>query len=168
LNLYVQTHPTAVQIRLDTGDLRYFYHGIPVGESRMREPERSLLLAFASKADVVAQQWHDLPAKDFYPSADSAPIIYVYTDWYRRAAAWTAVDPHVAQWAAEDVWAFVAQSSPEHDLGGLPKSIDLLGANVIHVNQDGTLSVDPDWRKDDGVLAYLQGKGYLIPSTQPS
>jgi hypothetical protein len=145
--------PTSVEIRLDTGDLRYFYFGIPLDYEKMPEPARSQLLSLASQSSILKPQWHSIPMREGSNNVDG-----MYFGFYRRAAAWVVVDPRIARWAAEDISTQIDQSGGRE---GLPQSIGLLSA--VGWTGFGLMAVKPDWNIDRGVLEYLERKNYVLP-----
>jgi hypothetical protein len=65
---------------------------------------------------------------------------------------------------AQDVCNYIGRFNPK---GELPDSDALLGSNMVEFSFP-KCRVNPNWRRDAGVLEYLQRKGYQVPSTQPS
>src|SRR5436309_138335 len=49
---------STAEIRLDTGDIRHFYFGIPIGQTRMPEPQRSTLLTLSRGSSVLQLRWY--------------------------------------------------------------------------------------------------------------
>src|SRR4051794_30927178 len=49
---------TSADIRLDTGDLRYRYFGIPIVYEKMPEPQRTRLLALTAGSAVCRNEWY--------------------------------------------------------------------------------------------------------------
>jgi hypothetical protein len=149
--------PTSGDIRIDTGDLRYRYFGIPLVYKRMREPERSQLLKLATRSTILKPEWHTCVE---YPLASSNNTDSMCADFYFLAAKWIAVDPQIARMVTEDIATYVIRTKVRQ---GLPQC-----APMLMFVDDINTGVSPQWRQDAGVIWYLHLKGYSIPSTQPT
>src|SRR4051794_11018966 len=81
---------TSADIRLDTGDLRYRYLGVPLSYERMPEPQRSRLLALAAGSNVLRPEWHTCAT---FPKVGSNNPDRMCRGWYFQASVWAAEDP---------------------------------------------------------------------------
>lgn len=149
--------PSSADIRLDTGDLRYRYFGIPIVYERMPEPQRSRLLALASQSPILVSEWHQCAN---YPLPTTNNTDGMCRDFYFKIDAWIDVDPQIARLAAEDVASYIRDTNA---LESLPKSYSLLSGFVVEWTADNRQSVREDWRDDEGVRAYFDTHGIAIP-----
>jgi hypothetical protein len=153
---------TSADIRIDTGDLRYRYLGIPLEYNQMPEPQRSQLLVLAAKSKILRPEWHKCAT---FPLRGSNNVDSMCRGWYYRASLWTAQDPQLARLILEDVAKYITQTNATE---GLPESCFLLSGSVIEPNAVGQIAVKAGWRQDDEVTAYLIQKGYNLPTTAPA
>jgi hypothetical protein len=145
--------PTSGQIRLDTGDLRYYWWGIPLKYERMPEPQRSKLLALASKAPAIPAKWVTCDTDRFCLS------------FYWSVAIWADEDPKIARWAMDDIVDYIPGML---SIGGLPKSGLVISIAVVDRQ---ARRVDPGWRDNDDVRTYCAEHGYVpppAPTTSPA
>jgi uncharacterized circularly permuted ATP-grasp superfamily protein len=82
--------------------------------------------------------------------------------FYRKAAAWIAVDPNLARMIVTDIDTYVRDTGGWH---GLPASFPML-AFVIHRDTDGNYRVNSDWQQYPEVVDYLHSKRYALPATR--
>ena len=150
--------PTNVQIRLDTGDLRYCRWGIPLQYRQMPEPMRSKLLALASKSPSIPATW--VTGTTTPLSSEYRPD-RMFQEFYWSVAIWSDEDPKIARWAMDDVVDYFIQ----HAKWGLPKSADLLSTFMVdwHARKVAT-----DWRDQEEVKNYCAAHGYVPPPTSPA
>ena len=148
--------PTSGQIRLDTGDLRYCWYGIPLEYHPMAEPERSKLLALAAKSPTRPS----IPAKWVTCTTDPSSTEHrphvMFREMYFSVAIWTDEDRQIARWAMDDLVDYVL-----HAKWGLPKSRLLLNGEVVDWR---TCKVTADWRDRDEVKWYCADHGYIPPA----
>ncbi len=152
---------TSADIRLDTGDLRYRFFGIPLKYHRMGEPARSILLRLASKSSVLKPEWHTCAT---YPLPSSNNSDLMCSGFYVYATVWAKQDPKLAQRMLEDVATYIRRTNATH---GLPDSCTLLSPFFITEDNAGKLVLKPDWRKDQNFIWYCQHKGIPIPTARP-
>jgi hypothetical protein len=143
--------PHSGQIRLDTGDLRYCWLGIPLQYEQMPEPERSKLLALASKPPAVSSTWITCAT---YPLPTSNNPDSMCRSCYSGIAAWTDEDPHIARWALDDMVTYLQDTHATH---GLPKSCELVVPGMIDYAAG---KVEPNWRDEDAVKDYCTAHAY--------
>ena len=140
--------PTSAQVRLDTGDRRYCWFGVPLQYDTMPEPQRTKILSL--KPSAVPEKW----------------ITYVYDPWsadheesrrteFNRIAYWVDEDPNIGRWALEDL-----ADDIEQDRHALPASYFALFSGMAHV-MDGKLV--EDWRSDGVIRDYCLAHGYTCP-----
>ena len=155
--------PTSADIRLDTGDLRYRWFGVPVWYDRMPEPTRSHLLAAAAGSAVLTPEWQTCVT---YPLPTSNNTDAMCRGFYAEGADWIPADPGVARLVLEDVATYVRRTNAR---SGLPASVRMLSPlGVMGIDARGIRTIRPDWRDDPEVQAYLQSKGYVPPATAPA
>lgn len=164
--LGVMGHGWTAEIRLDCGDLRYSYLGIPVIASPMPDPDRSVLVSLADDSLVLHPEWRVCMV---FPRHGSIDADRRYRDAYRRISAWADVDRTIARLAMEDLAEFIDTGNG----GGAPECAVLLGPDVI----DSTVGdVLPGWRENENVRAFCAARGYTFadepaatqPATQPA
>jgi hypothetical protein len=148
--IFVLEGPRECQFRLDTGDVRYLWCGIPVRHIRMSEPERSQLLALGSGSAILKTKW--VPCGGISVS--------LARQYYKESLAWAKQDPHLARLILEDCAVWVTRNH-----AGLPDSIRMLWYPVIDQNGNGVYQIESDWRSDVGAREYLMRKGYTLVST---
>jgi hypothetical protein len=153
--------PTSGEIRLDTGDLRYCYFGIPFRYSHMPQPQRSQLLSVAAGSSILKPQWYTCVT---YPLPTTNNPDAMLEGFYFRATAWISIDPRLARMIVEDIATYVKHTNAQ---AGLPDSFYLVSGFVVSQNSQGRWTVEPDWRQDEEVRDYFTAKGYGPPTTQP-
>ena len=143
--------PTSGQIRLDTGDLRYCWCGIPLLYRQMPEPERTKILKLAAAPIAIPHQWITCVT---YPLHGSNNPDLMCRSFYRRVAIWSDIDPHIARWTLEDVATYIHDTHATHSL---PESCVVLESTAIDTI---TGKPDPDWRKMKDVKDYCLRHSY--------
>jgi hypothetical protein len=141
-----------VSVRLDTGDQRVTYWGIPVAYRPMREPIRSSLLSVQSKTAPRGWRWC---ARE----AASDGMVYRF---YLDAAAWVEVDPEIARLVVSDLASYLDTT---HATSGLPYCMTMIWPDVVDRVSGENPRVIDGWQKNPEVLAYLATKGYSSNST---
>jgi hypothetical protein len=86
-----------VEIRLDCGDLRYVYLGIPLRYKVMEQPYREELFELGGNANI-SQRWAPVP-----PRTTSNDNAAQFQNWYRHAAIWSSSDKTLAQLFLKDI-----------------------------------------------------------------
>jgi len=145
--------PTSGEIRIDTGDLRYCWRGVPLEYRRMPEPERSSLFALASRHPAVPAQWATCVR---YPKSYTNNPDFEYRGYYREVAIWAEVDPMIARWAMEDVADHIEKRATRN-------FYSVLSFRVVDQGK-----VNPDWRDMEAVKDYCLQHGYVPPPPPPS
>ena len=143
--------PSSADIRLDTGDLRYRYLGIPLVYERMPEPHRSRLLSLARESSALEAEWHQCAD---YPLPTTNHTDRMCRVFYYKIEAWIREDRIIALSAAEDVAEYIRTTNAKHSL---PESVALLKHGDW--NDDGDYTVRGDWRDDDDLRSYLKMRG---------
>ncbi len=144
--------PTSGQIRLDTGDLRYCWYGIPVEYRQMPEPQRSKILKIAAMSPAVPTEWQTCVT---YPLPTSNNPDAGQVCDYLRIAAWADEDPALAKMALTDHVDSLRKMHGPLWIGG--------GSVLFSVNEFGTDKVETNWRDDPIVQAYCAAHGYVPP-----
>ena len=154
------TGPTSGDIRIDTGDLRYRYLGIPITYRRMPEPQRSALLALAAQSSILKPEWHQCVS---YPLHNSNNTDLMCREFYFCATVWAKQDQRLARAMLEDVARYIIRTRAA---SGLPLSSWLLSGVFVSPDDHGNWVLKPDWAQDEEAIAYLQSKGLGIPTTR--
>jgi hypothetical protein len=144
--------PTTAEIRLDTGDLRYCWWGIPLKYEMMPEPSRSKLLTVASRTPSIPAKWVTCVSKPWTRTTLRTHRTSVH--FYHCIAIWSDEDQKIASWAMEDVVYWINGMTTH---GGSLKCSSVLSGFVVDVNK-GT--IDPRWREMDAVRYYCDVHGY--------
>jgi len=145
--------PTSGEVRLDTGDIRYCWWGIPLKYERMAEPQRSKLLALASKSPVIPAKW--VTCTEYSLSPEYRPD-RMCQGFYWSIAIWSDEDSKIARWAMDDVVEYLNQNAK----CGLPQSVHLLNDPIVDWH---ARKVNADWRDQDAVKSYCAAHGYVLP-----
>jgi hypothetical protein len=143
------------QMRLDSGDVRYCFWGVPLSTTRMTEPQRTVILRIASGSPILRPVWRTCVT---YPLPTSNNSDAMCRQLYREAAAWGDVDSTIARMALEDIAMYIEKTKAQFSL---PNSIHVLGPDVVSWN-DG--HVAPDWRTNESVRMYCEERGYAPPT----
>lgn len=147
--------PTSADIRLDTGDLRYRYFGIPLVYERMPEPARSRLRALTSQLGDVGAEWRQCAR---FPLPTTNNTDSMCQRFYFALSAWMDEDPRIALILARDVVNYIRKMN-NHDAalnGGY-----LLVFLAEYAGPD-KLKVRPDWRQRQEVRYYLDVHGIVL------
>jgi hypothetical protein len=147
---------TSADIRLDSGDLRYRYFGIPIVYERMPEPQRARLLALTSGSSVCRNVW--CPCAVF-PLPTSNNTDAMCRGFYMKMDAWIDVDRTLARAGIEDVGRYVIDTGVRQ---GLPRSFPLM--RPVELGKGGRMRVRSDWREDEGVQLYRES----VAATRPA
>lgn len=152
---------TSADIRLDSGDLRYRYFGIPVVYDRMPEPERSKLLALAAKSKIVTNEWRTCA---IFPLRSTNNEDFMYRGWYFKVSVWTGEDPDLARLLVEDIAAHLRATNARN---GLPASSTLLSGFFVQPDVHAGWMIKQGWRQDQDALDYMASKHFSPATTQP-
>lgn len=150
------------QVRLDSGDLRYRFLGIPYRHERMPEPQRSLLLSIAESSEILKAEWHTCAC---YPLPTSNHTDWMCRRFYYHATAWVSVDPSLARLIVEDVASYVIETNAEYSL---PDSHSMLVPPAVEWDEKGGARVRDGWQDDIGAQWYCEQKGYTLPAGGPT
>lgn len=135
----------SVEFRLDTGDKRFLFWGVPISY-RSSHPE------LASLHDPkIPKRWVWSATQVGSNAADS-----MVSDFYYDAAAWVEVDPQIAKLVVRDIADYLQSTHATH---GLPDCMPMIGPSVIAYD-NGKRHVVKDWENDPQVQSYLEKKGY--------
>ncbi|MFO0838151.1 MAG: hypothetical protein U1D55_06455 [Phycisphaerae bacterium] len=155
---YVTGVGQIVQIRLDSGDLRWCYWGVPVWVERMPEPDRSAILAVSSSSRVIRPEWRTCAV---YPRRTTNCTEAMCWGFYRRAVEWVPIDRNIARLALEDIANYIVATGAE---SSLPDCALLFHSHAIDPN---TKRVSPNWQSDETVRWYCESKGYSPVNSAP-
>jgi hypothetical protein len=143
--------PTSADVRLDTGDLRYCWYGIPFRWSRMPEPDRSKLVALAALPPAIPARWVNCANSPFALSHGSQIMTQRS---FARATYWLDEDPQLARWAMEEA------------VAPFDATFTSRGNDAIYVLlQDPQIitptSVTPAWRSDTDLQEFCRRYGHI-------
>lgn len=150
--------PTGAQFRLDTGDWRNTYFGIPGDTIRMQEPERSTILSLAAGSVVLRPEWVSVSVR--YPEA-GFKLFY-------RAARWAKTNPQISKALLEDIARSLKgqQSPPMNTMRDVLIMFEPVGPGVWKDLAPNWTDLFPGQKKE--AVDYLKSKGLPIPSTAPA
>jgi hypothetical protein len=143
----------SVEVRLNTGDQRLLFWGVPIRSYRCLRPElRQRLLSLDDSE--VPPQWVWCATKVGSNNAD----IMVF-EFYRAVTAWVEIDPEIAKLVVRDIAKYLQTTHATH---GLPDCNTMIWPDVVEQADDGRYHVVPNWRKNPEVQWYLRRKGYVL------
>lgn len=142
------------QIRLDTGDLRYCFLGVPYLYEPMPEPDRSALLSIAKESDLLKPAWHTCVR---YPLPTTNNPDLMCRTFYAYAAAWARADGDLGKLALEDLATYIQKTGAQY---GLPDSCLIFSAFLLERDDNGNLRAVDAWRDHERVRCYCEKKGY--------
>ena len=146
--LMVWQGPTSAEIRLDTGDLRHCFHGIPVSYTPMPEPQRSQLLALTKMSRLCLPVWVRCAE---LPQAGTNCKECMCRSFYHYGLAWLDEDPKIALAVLEDVAVYIKTTNAK---AGLPESWHLF--RYADQAPGGEYRLSGDWQGDPHVQAYIE------------
>lgn len=160
-------HGWTAEVRLDCGDLRYSYLGLPVIANPMPEPERSVLISLADESLVLHPEWRVCAV---FPRRGPVESDQRCRDAYRRISAWAEADRTIARLAMEDLAEYIDATG---GWLGAPECAMILGPDVIDSTAGDVL---PNWRSNPNVRAFCEARGYAFadepaasqPQSQPA
>ncbi|WP_146585754.1 hypothetical protein [Posidoniimonas polymericola] len=141
---------SSVQVRLDTGDQRVCYWGIPA-YYRLMPPEVRRTLA-SLEDEEAPNRWVWCATQVGSNNADA-----MVHRFYRCAAVWVSEDREVAKLIVRDLADYLRKT---HATQGLPDCSPMLWPDVVEVGEDfadGTVVVG--WASMPEVQRYLAAKG---------
>ena len=148
---------TSADIRLDTGDTRVRYLGIPSTYHRMPEPFRSRLLALSSGSRVATPDWWWYES---YPRRSGQFNEYRPED-YAAVAIWADADPQLARLMLEDLAADIRNGHRTYW-----HTLAFFSERFIVAGTDNRPAVTPNWRSDPALVAYMASKAYTPPAAR--
>jgi len=151
--VYFSLGPTSADIRLDTGDLRYRYMGIPIVYERMPEPQRLRLLQLTKNSSVCTSNWEQCASFPLHTSNNPDGMC---RGFYMRIEAWIDVDKKLALAGAEDIARYIRETNARN---GLPRSTPLLFKTAWSDDQAKTMRVEDGWQADAEIAAYQASLG---------
>lgn len=138
---------TSAEVRLDSGDLRYCYFGIPIEYRRMPEPQRPILMTLSSQPAAIRPEWRRCMA---FPQRGTNHRDSMCRQWYHNVADWAPTDPIIARMLLEDV----ALAVKDGDSYVTP----LFCHPILTWDGSGHRVVEPGWQDDPEVRFYLASK----------
>ena len=145
--------PTSADIRIDTGDLRYRYFGVPLRYDPMPEPRRSALIKLSRGSQVLRPKWYRCAV---FPLPTTNNSHFMCRSFYGQAFLWIEQDPEIARVVAEDVARYIIETNAERSL---PESYDCLSFRILEEDEQGRRRISASWRDDHDVQVYLKSKG---------
>lgn len=142
------------QIRLDCGDLRFCFLGVPVQFESMREPERAALIRVSQQSVNAGPDWVWCATE-----VGSNRPHRMCNRFYREAAAWAEIDPAISRFMLEDIAEYIRRTHGQRDL---PACIVLRSVIDVGSKDTARLVVSSVWKKDPAVVEYLRERGYDI------
>ena len=146
---------TSAEIRLDSGDLRYCYFGVPLVYEQMPEPQRTRLLGLTSGSSVCRNVWHQCAV---YPLPTTNNTDLMCRRFYLKLDAWIDVDRDLARAGIEEVGEYIITTRVRN---GLPQSYPLMWP--VSEGKDGRMQVRSDWRDDEMIQSYRQSISVIPP-----
>jgi hypothetical protein len=143
----------STEVRLDTGDQRDCFWGIPIVYRPMEPKSRVALLSLDDSR--IPKEWVWCATQ--VGSNNAHWMVYHF---YRDAAAWVRVDTEIARAVVRDIASYVQTSHATH---GLPDSWGMISF-VLESRGDSTWVVE-GWEKNPRVRAYLAQKGLALNAT---
>jgi hypothetical protein len=145
--------PTSAQVRLDTGDLRYRWFGMPLEFESMAEPNRSKIVALAAMAPPIHTEWAHFPK----PSTLSNPHVQCVNS-YHEVAEWSDQDRTLARLLLMDV---AEEARDRSYMGEVTPAFRLAWPVLDYKSLHGNSFLG--WQKDPAVLQYCASHGYTPP-----
>lgn len=139
--------PTSVEIRLDTGDLRYLRGDQVVKFREMEEPYRSTLLSVTGDSPALKSQWQLCSNNPSDPEHNTDKRCQRF---FRNAAAWIIADREIGLLVAEDVAQYIETTD-----GQISAPECTLLFMWVDRASDGTVAVRDGWQDDESVQWYL-------------
>ncbi len=146
----IQGRPSSIDIRVDCGDLRFRYWGIPIIYERMREPQRTALLAIARAAPPIAPKW--IPV---LPQRTSNYNAGEYQSRYFKRMPWAKADPNICRLLLEDFSTYITRADGRSYAGGWGTRVSEWGAMGDPIS--------PDWISDPDIRQFCESHGYERP-----
>jgi hypothetical protein len=150
--------PRVAYIRIDCGDIRYSYMGIPLYIDRLPKSTRDPLLVLAGQSGISAR-WAYVA-----PSGFSYDTLGGYRNCYYLLANWARVDQNIGRLLLQDMSSHINAANGAHSTWE--------GMQVLYLdafNPDGPAGS----LNDPTVVAYCEKRGYTRPewigrnTTQP-
>ena len=133
---------TSVQVRLDTGDQRECFWGIPVWYRPMLPEARKALLSLNDPQ--VPSRWVWCATQVGSNNADSMVF-----GFYHKASVWVEVNPEIAKLVIRDLANYMQTTHATH---GLPDCHSMLWHGIVE-----------DWEINENVQRYLTSREYKQP-----
>lgn len=142
--------PTSAEVRLDTGDLRYRWFGMPLDYSRMAEPDRSKIAALAAMVPAMRAEWAHFPAPSVLHNPHSQCV-----GAYHEVAEWSDQDRGLARRLLMDV---AEEARKRQFMGEVTPAFGLAWPVLdFKLNHNDSFA---GWQQDPEVLRYFASHGY--------
>jgi hypothetical protein len=150
--------PSSTDIRVDCGDLRFRYLGVPLSYEYMPEPQRSVLL---NNSAHIAKPWVSLgsggkPGSKTYKDA-AIWRIYFYQD-----TAWASVDRGLLNEILNDVRALLLKKTPSGKQSNMALSL-ISDPDIVDTDKN---IIKSDWEKSPIVKEYISIHNKLHPDAR--
>ena len=150
------TGPSSVEIRLDTGDLRYYWFGIKGRVEPMPEPYRSRLLALSAIPPAVREKWVTCGV---VPHDNQHNPEGFYESSYVKVAEWAERDEKLARLLLLDLIEGTKKSSLSNEIRApLYEAISVIRYEEFRGDSF------KGWRDDPEVRRYCGDRGYVLPA----
>jgi len=148
----------SVQLRLDTGELRFRYLGITYRTIRQPEYVIERLRAATSLPPRMEPRWFSGVGWKDVKDAERQGDYYYYYELYARASAWCAVSPGFGRLILDDI-ARIVQAGGWSNTG--PECADPTEMTDLLVQRDSSRrwGLAPGWRESVYLKYYLDRKG---------
>ena len=157
---------TQVQMRPDTGELRYCALWMPLRQKPLRGDVRRAIRHVTERGVPLRHEWHTVGVWWWgWPSERQGELSRYH---YPRAAAWLSVAPSVSRLVFEDLAGYVERVG-KHTMPdeGVPCRA-ALEPGALMVDQWGECYVRPGWRRDPALTAYLENRGWTPDARLPA
>ncbi len=147
------------QVRLDTGDQRRLFWGIPIVDEPMEQNQRR---ALSSLNAGVPAEWVWCGTRS--PGWSGCGSVAVYQEYY-YAAAWIAIDPPIACQVLRNVADHTRRTG---GMSGTPSPCHAMWSPDVLIDDGaGGLQLVQGWQDNPRVKTYLESRG-LRPATAGS
>jgi hypothetical protein len=154
-----------VDVRTDSGVLRYRFLGIPYRYDEHWPIVQERLRRAAQLPPPLTGQWVTCGSVPnlFQEDSGTDRWWYGFWDFYQAASAWSSVDPRITRLVMEDIarFAIVTHGGAVTSGNGWPAG-EMIGPGTLRYDH-GEYIVPEDWRNNEYVREYLRSKGYSLP-----
>jgi ankyrin repeat protein len=147
--------PKTTEVRLDSGDLRFCFLGIPF---------RHQLVYYRSAIQYVTARQPAIKAKWYLVGDWHDHEVGRYYDVY--APAWLSIDPSVARIVYVDLARVARVGWPRHSHPPCGVMLWWIGDGALTYGEEFDC-VKPGWRRSPGVIEYLREHGHTLGADLP-